>query len=210
MRYDTRADVGHWIAWAVRYHVYRKGKCVSIPAWSVLRVWPHWRVVIRGNSLFMTIYIIINGQTVLLYCNSSVWLDMRDFRDGIETRLALPQSGMLPQSYHILNVSEGIFNIYIYLHIHLSAIGLLSSWELFIDAYVVVNNLTLESSTHKGETCWLIVVERDSNAPFSIATSPRSRGVATLFLNKLIVFICHPEVFPSYYPHTYMVLCITL
>ena len=66
---------------------------------------------------------------------------------GIKIRQILPHSDILPLSYCRLGISEAILKAYI--HICLSATGVLKSWEeLCINAYVKAGNSSLKCSTH--------------------------------------------------------------
>ena len=77
MPYKSWADVCRRNDWAVKYHVKRKVRQVSISAWSVLRVQPHWRIVIQRNSLSVYdniyIYIYIRLTRRLITWNSKSW-----------------------------------------------------------------------------------------------------------------------------------------
>ena len=70
---------------------------------------------------------------------------------GIETRLTLPQSDILPQSYQHSHRNEEIFYVYI-LKSKLSVTGVVNLWDdLRIYAYVAADESLLECPTDSGE-----------------------------------------------------------
>ena len=99
------------------------------------------------------IYIVIRRQTVLLYHNSSVWLNPRDDSSRDHNPSDVKSIGYLtPQGNVNLSVSEGIFlRIYLFTYT-LLAIGMPNSWEELLHFSVRRQIPPLESSTYGEST----------------------------------------------------------
>ena len=74
------------------------------------------------DMMMMMIYIVIQRQTVSLYLNSSVWLDMRDASSWNRNPTDFSSVG-----YSTPNLSSFQRKFLVYIHIHLSATGMVKS-----------------------------------------------------------------------------------
>ena len=92
-------------------------------------------------------------DSVLLYHNPSVWLDMRDASSWDR----IPVDFTYSKANVIFSVSERLFYVYIFTD-RLSAARMLNSWEeLCIYAYVTAGNSPLVCSTHWWTSIYIVI-----------------------------------------------------
>ena len=94
------------------------------------------------NWIYIYIYIYSHPQTDCFVVSQFLSVTRHTRRFMLESKLGwfLRQSDILPDTYCHLGVSEGTFNIYI--HIRLSATGLLNSWKdlcIYIYIYIYIH-----------------------------------------------------------------------
>ena len=100
------------------------------------------------SYIYIYIYIVIHRQTVLLYYNSSVWLDTQDVSSWNCSQANFSSVGHLTCKLSSFQPKQRIFKVYF--QIYLSVTGVNNSWEeLYVYTHVAAGNSPLECSTHR-------------------------------------------------------------